>query len=336
MPSMPQVLEVLPTDETLLRAFWETEQAAVRPEREHAILRSWERLRTMRQNPNEWYARTFLVAHDGDDVVGVAEFGGSLQDNLHLADLAISVLPGHRRRGIGRRLYDEAMRRLAADGRTSVCGEVYVPAGSSPEEAAGYAFASALGFDSVHTEDHLMLRLPVDQLVIGRLRAKSDTPAYEVITWTGRCPDEHIVAFCEMQTRMSNDVPVGGIDYEPVVVDEARQRAREDRLFRSYDGITAVARRAADGTFGGYSQLFVPHGADYAQQDDTLVMPEHRGHRLGTLLKLATLEILQRDRPDKVAIHTDTAVGNPAMQATNRDFGYRPVERLHEMQRKNA
>jgi hypothetical protein len=32
--------------------------------------------------------RTLLVARDGDDVVGVAEFGGSLQDNLHLADLA--------------------------------------------------------------------------------------------------------------------------------------------------------------------------------------------------------------------------------------------------------
>jgi GNAT superfamily N-acetyltransferase len=336
MPSMPQVLEVDPADETLLRAFWETEQAAVRPEREHAILRSWERLRTMRQNPNEWYARTFLVARDGDDVVGVAEFGGSLQDNLHLADLAISVLPGRRRSGIGRRLYDEAMRRLAADGRTSVCGEVYVPAGSNPGESAGYAFASALGFDSVHTEDHLMLRLPVDQKDIDRLQAKSDAPAYEVITWTGRCPDEHLVPFCEMQTRMSNDVPVGGIDYEPVVVDEARQRAREDRLLRSYDGITAVARRTADGTFGGYSQLFLPHGADFVQQDDTLVMPEHRGHRLGTLLKLATLEIVQRDRPDRVAIHTDTAVDNHAMQATNRDFGYRPVERLHEMQRKNA
>jgi GNAT superfamily N-acetyltransferase len=139
-----------------------------------------------------------------------------------------------------------------------------------------------------------------------------------------------------MHTTMSKDVPVGEIDYEPVVVDAERLRAREERVFRSYDGITSVARRRDDGVFGGYSQLYLPHGADYAYQDDTLVMPEHRGHRLGTQLKLATLGIVEREHPDRVAIHTDTAVDNRAMQAINRDFGYRPVERLHEMQRRDT
>ena len=66
------------------------------------------------------------------------------------------------------------------------------------------------------------------------------------------------------------------------------------------------------------------------------MMPEHRGHRLGTLLKCATLEIAQREHPERVAIHTDTAVDNHAMQATNRHFGYRPVERLLEMQRRDG
>ena len=65
-------------------------------------------------------------------------------------------------------------------------------------------------------------------------------------------------------------------------------------------------------------------------------MPEHRGHRLGTLLKCATLEIAQHAHPERVAIHTDTAIDNHAMQATNRDFGYVPVERLHEMQRREG
>ncbi len=123
---------------------------------------------------------------------------------------------------------------------------------------------------------------------------------------------------------------------EPVVVDEERLRVGEERIARSYYGITAAARRRADGEFAGYSQLYLPHGADYVIQDDTLVMPEHRGHRLGTLLKLATLGIVQREHHDLVAIHTDTAVDNYAMQVTNRDFGYRPVERLHEMQRRDG
>ncbi len=43
--------------------------------------------------PNAYYARTLLVARDADGVVGCAEVGGSLQDNTHLADLEIHVLP---------------------------------------------------------------------------------------------------------------------------------------------------------------------------------------------------------------------------------------------------
>ncbi len=333
---MVEISVVDPADETTLRAFWETEQASVWHDREYAIPRSWDRLRATVEHANDWYRRTLLVAREGHDVVGVADLGGSTTDNRHLADLEIHVRPERRRHGIGRALYDEAARRLREDGRTSVCGEVYCPPASDGDGVAAYEFATALGFESVHTEDHLLLRLPVGAHEVERLRAKANATAYDVLTWTGPCPEQHLESFCAMHTTMSKDVPVGQIDYEPVVVDAERLRAREERVFRSYDGITSVARRRDDGVFGGYSQLYLPHGADYAYQDDTLVMPEHRGHRLGTQLKLATLGIVEREHPDRVAIHTDTAVDNRAMQATNRDFGYRPVERLHEMQRRDT
>jgi hypothetical protein len=51
-------------------------------------------------------------------------------------------------------------------------------------------------------------------------------------------------------------------------------------------------------------------------------------------MKLATLEIVRRDHPDRTVIHTWSAVDNAPMQRTNRDFGVVPVERLHEMQKK--
>ena len=81
-------------------------------------------------------------------------------------------------------------------------------------------------------------------------------------------------------------------------------------------------------SFGGYSLLYLPHGADYIYQDDTLVMPEHRGHRLGHAAQVRDARDRPARAPERVAIHTDTAVDNHAMQATNRHFGYRPVERL--------
>ena len=60
------------------------------------------------RNPNPYYRRTLWVARDGDEVVGCAEVSGALQDNPHIGFLDISVLPSHRRRGIGGQLYDVA------------------------------------------------------------------------------------------------------------------------------------------------------------------------------------------------------------------------------------
>jgi GNAT superfamily N-acetyltransferase len=331
---MVEISVVDPADETTLREFWLVEQAAQRHDRDHAVLRSWQQFSTTERDPNPYYRRDLWVARDGADVVGCAEVGAPLQDNTQIGFLEINVTPGARRRGIGTALHDAAARFCRADGRTSICGEAYVGADGSASAAS--AFAERLGFEVVHREDHLLLTLPVPDEVVARLTAKVDRAAYEVVTWHERCPDEHVDAFCEMRTRMESDVPTGEIDLEPVVVDEKRLRLREERIALSYLDVTAAARRREDGVFGGYSQLYLPHDADYVQQSDTLVMPEHRGHRLGTLLKLATLGIVQREHPERVVIHTDTAVDNDAMQATNRDFGYRPVERLHEMQRRDG
>ena len=97
-----------------------------------------------------------------------------------------------------------------------------------------------------------------------------------------------------MRNQMNADVPTGELDLEAAVLDDARLASSEERLARSYDVRVAAARRRSDGAFGGYSLLFVPHGADYGWQDDTLVMPDHRGHRLGAALKAANYAGLPR------------------------------------------
>jgi GNAT superfamily N-acetyltransferase len=329
-----QISELDPADEATLRAFWEVGQAAQRHDRPDPLLRTWPILVNSLSTPNPYNGRTLWVARDGDRVVGTAEVERPLQENRQIGFVEINVHPDVRRRGIGTLLHETAAAYCRDDGRTSICGEVYVPAGGG--SSAAREFAARLGFEVVHEEDHLRLDLPVPAEDVERLRAKADAPAYEVLTWQGRCPDELIAAFCDLRTRMENDVPTGDVDLEPVVVDEERVRTGEERLAKSFLGIVAVARRRANGVLGGYTQVYLPHGEPHALQDDTLVMPDHRGHRLGTLLKCATLEIVQREHPDRVRFLTDTAVDNHAMQATNRDFGYRPVERLLEMQRRDG
>ena len=157
-----RISEVDPADETTLRAFWETEQASVRADREHAIPRSWERLVTMVSHPNDWYRRTLLVARRRrrGGRHGRAS-AGRRRTTCTWPTSRSTYAPSGDVEGIGRALHDEATQRLADDGRTSVCGEVYVLPAAAARASAAYAFAAALGFEPVHTEDHLLLRLPV-------------------------------------------------------------------------------------------------------------------------------------------------------------------------------
>ena len=159
-------------------------------------------------------------------------------------------------------------------------------------------FAAAMGTVDKHREDHLVADLPVATSPVD--------PAYDVVTWRGRCPDEHRAAYLAMRNQMNADVPTGELDLEPEVLDDARLAMSEERLMRAYDVRVAAARRRADGTFGGYSLLFVPHGTDYGWQDDTLVMPEHRGHRLGGRAQDRQLRRPARRRPARA--HVDRAV----------------------------
>jgi GNAT superfamily N-acetyltransferase len=312
-------------DDAATRAFHDVEQAAARHDRPHAVLRTYDALLSSWRNPSDYRRYLPLVAVVDGAVVGVADLGLSLRDNTHLADLEVSVPPEHRRRGIGRALHEEATRLRAAEGRPSACGEVYaVPGADSP----GLAFATALGYRSMHVEDHLLLPLPATPPEV-------DPAGYEIVTWRDRCPDELVDAYCEMRTRMNHDVPVGELDLEPVDMTVERVRVGEERTARSYSSIVSAARRLEDGVLGGYSITYLAHGTDHAIQDDTLVMPEHRGRHLGAALKAATLAILQAEHPERVAIHTWTDPDNHAMYRTNTVFGYRPVERMHEMQVKD-
>lgn len=86
---------------------------------------------------------------------------------------------------------------------------------------------------------------------------------------------------------------------------------------------------------GGFSLVFLARGRDQVLHDDTLVMPAHRGHRLGLALKVAAYAVVVAEHPDCATLHTWTDPGNHAMYATNHAFGYRPVERLHEVQVKD-
>jgi GNAT superfamily N-acetyltransferase len=127
-------------------------------------------------------------------------------------------------------------------------------------------------------------------------------------------------------------VPRGDLDVEQEAYTAERLAQEEVRMAKAYTTVTAAAQK--DGELGGYSKILLPHGGDFAWQDDTLVMPDHRGSGLGLRLKAGTLELIAREHPERSVIHTWTDQRNTAMYRTNERFGFRPVETLLEMQRK--
>ena len=64
-----------------------------------------------------------------------------------------------------------------------------------------------------------------------------------------------------------------------------------------------------------------------------MVLPEHRGHRLGLATKLASHRALRAAVPACRLVVTSNADVNTHMNAINEALGYRPLETLLEYHR---
>jgi hypothetical protein len=90
--------------------------------------------------------------------------------------------------------------------------------------------------------------------------------------------------------------------------------------------MTVAARDDRTGQLVGFSELSIPADRSRpAQQCDTLVLSEHRGHRLGMLLKLANLVDLHALSPLPPMVTTFNAEENRHMLDVNEAVGFMPL-----------
>jgi RimJ/RimL family protein N-acetyltransferase len=81
-----------------------------------------------------------------------------------------------------------------------------------------------------------------------------------------------------------------------------------------------------DGRLVAFTDLHVPLATDeQARQGATLVLREHRGHRLGALVKSAVLRDLATASPQTRRITTYNLEGNAPMVAVNTALGFQPA-----------
>ncbi|WP_345712460.1 GNAT family protein, partial [Kineococcus glutinatus] len=173
--------------------------------------------------------------------------------------------------------------------------------------------------------------LPAGRLDALEAGALPHAAGYRLRSWRGPCPAGGEAAVAALMARMSTDAPRGGLSVEPETWDAARVRAGEERFgAQGRRWWTAVAE-APDGRLVGYTQLV--HGRDEPErlwQWDTLVVREHRGHRLGLLLKVAALRLATADVPGARRVTTWNAVVNAPMIAVNEAIGFRLDELVED------
>ncbi len=278
----------------------------------------------------------WAASDENGTVLGGMRLWLPLLENLDAMDVNLFVDTVHRRARVGRALLAAARERARAQGRVRLVGEAPEPLsgdGSSP----GAAFARAVGARAVHMETLRVLDVTaVDGAALEVLRkeALDASAGYEVVQWTGRCPDALLADVAVLRARMSTDAPMGDLNWEPEHWDSARVQADEDELAATGRLVlVSAARELRTGLLVGNTRMTVSRTEPrVGDQWDTLVLPEHRGHRLGLLLKLANLDLLREHSPGTERVNTWNAESNAPMVAVNERLGFRAVQRWREWQ----
>lgn len=301
------------------------------------------------------------LAFDGDRIVGSASVWLRMLESTDLADHSVAVEAGIRsdeRRALIDALTDDVEQLARDHGRTTLIG-------GSPAAASG-AVTAKTGFGGVDPDEPEAAAMlargyqleqvyrtsvaDVRELDLGEptldqrwadASAGAADAGYETIAWSGPTPAEHRPAMRSLHESMSTDPPMGELALAPQtwsderLAEFERQKTDGGRTMR-----TVVARHIVSGELVGFTSLFVGavlvgDGDDVARQHDTIVTRDHRGHRLGMLLKLANLIELRDHHPTHTRVSTMNAEENRHMLAVNEATGFLPVSYEAVWQRKD-
>lgn len=287
--------------------------------------------------------QTCLVARVDGRIVARAIYEAPIEEEARDAWLSIEVLPAFRRRGIGAALYERLAAMCDADGRAIQQGyflhkrldaSEQLPSptgfGSVPLDNPETRFLLARGFRLEQVERMSRLALPVGAAELERLLSSARAAAgddYRIVRWTGRTPEQWVSDIALLHRRMSTDAPAAGLEVNEENWDDDRVRTSDDLLEESpRTMLVTVAEHVPSGTLAGFTELSVPPELDRpVDQQDTLVLKEHRGHRLGMLLKLANLKYVAETHPGHPSVTTFNAEENRPMLEVNEAIGFVPV-----------
>ena len=297
-----------------------------------------ELLPLMRQSTNR--KRWWVIEVDGA-VVGRVIHDTALEADSRSTNVETLLLRSCWGRGIGSAAHEILLDATRAEGRDFMQTWAEHPADATVEQVE-----APTGFGSIpldHTARFLLRHGYVLEQIERRsvldLTAVPDTVpplleaaqraaiGYRVLQWTGDTPQEYVDGLARMKNRMSTDAPAAGMDVEEEHWDEARIAEQDENLSDSgLFRLVTAAQHAETGELCAYTELSIRRDHTAASdQGDTLVLREHRGHRLGMLIKCAGLLRWRDLMPLSPRVLTWNAEENRPMLDVNEAIGFTPA-----------
>ncbi len=330
---MIEIHEVDTADGSRLREWYDV-WAAAQEHRPDAMVPSWKAAGEPLMTPHPRFAFELFEARDDGVPAGAGFVNLPLEDNLTVCYVDVMVHPDHRRRGVGSAVLAEVERRARSAGRERVLGEVYLQPDDDPRDIR---FAEAHGYGLANREGVKALDLALSEPSWGPLEQESAAALgdYRIVTWRDRCPDDLVESFGAALSRVMSLIPQGELDLEDSDWSVEHLREVEERRIAiglaNFESAAVCAGGTVVGLTGVRASIRDPRVAHVGV---TMVLPEHRGHRLGLAVKLASHRALRQDVPDCELVVTSNADVNLHMNAINEALGYRQLETLLEYQKR--
>ncbi|MFI6477456.1 GNAT family N-acetyltransferase [Nonomuraea sp. NPDC050663] len=258
------------------------------------------------------------------DLSGWYSLRAPMAENLHFSSIGpLAVDPARQREGIGRALFEHAIGRARALGRTTVVWE-------TPAGLPGEKFSAVMGGTPALPETRSVLDLAGadwESLAGLEREAAGHASGYTVAHLPWPAPEDLLPALVTLMEGM-DDIPTGEIDFAATRWTPARYQEFQQRLHAK--GVTSyitTATHTATGEPAAFTVVVVDedHGG-WAKQQDTAVLRAHRGKRLGLLVKLANARWMHETDPSLDKVLTWNADSNEHMLAINHAMGFRPLD----------
>lgn len=242
-------------------------------------------------------------------------------DNQHIREISAHVDPQHRRRGIGRALFERVVNAAAAQR-----DDILFLLRSNSRVPAGIAFIERIRAEEGLSNRTSQMELGALDRAMVREWASIDPKGYRLEWIDEDVPDQLmqnvIVAYDTMNTAPRDNLKVE--DWKTT-----------DKLVRSFEASRKAAGRQhrlllaiheESGETAGFTEVEyderVPH---VIHQDGTAVIPAHRGHGIGKWIKALMIERVTPEWPQAKYIRTGNAYSNAPMLSINDRLGFKVV-----------